>query len=155
MTDKKDNPKVIAPPPLIFLSGLVLGGIVSWFYPAPILPKMVSLVAGSLLILAGLGIIFTIWWQMRKAQTNIEPWKPTTVILESGLYGFTRNPIYGAMILVYLGAACLFNSIWFLPFLPFVLLGIHFGVILREEKYLEGKFGEAYLDYKSRVRRWI
>jgi protein-S-isoprenylcysteine O-methyltransferase Ste14 len=59
------------------------------------------------------------------------------------------------MILIYLGITCFFNFVWFLSFLPIVLLVIHFGVIFREEKYLEEKFGEDYLDYKKRVRRWI
>lgn len=152
---KKDTPNVIAPPPLIFLSGLLIGGIIAWFQPFPILPKTISIVLGILLIVAGIGAIAMIWRQMHAAKTNIEPWKPTTKILDTGFYGYSRNPIYVAMIFIYLGASCLFNSIWFLPFLPLCLLTIHFGVILREEKYLEGKFGEDYLNYKSKVRRWI
>ena len=152
---KKDTPNVIAPPPLIFLSGLLLGGLVSWFYPFPILPKTISIVLGILLIVAGIGAIAAIWRQMNAAKTNIEPWKPTNKILDTGFYGYSRNPIYLAMILIYLGVSCLFNSIWFLPFLPLCLLIINFGVILREEKYLENKFGADYLNYKNRVGRWI
>ncbi len=152
---KKDNPSVIAPPPLIFLSGLWLGGIVSWFYPFPFLPKTISILIGILLIIGGIGAIVMIWRQMHAAKTNIEPWKPTTKILDTGFYGFSRNPIYVAMIFIYFGVSFLFNSIWFLPFLPLCLLTIHFGVILREEKYLETKFGEDYLNYKTKVRRWI
>lgn len=155
MKTNNDNPNVIAPPPLIFLSGLSLGGIVSWFQPFPFLPKTISIVLGILLIVAGIGAIAMIWRQMHAAKTNIEPWKPTNKILDTGFYGYSRNPIYLAMILIYLGVSCLFNSIWFLPFLPVALLVIRFGVILREEKYLESKFGEDYLSYKSKVRRWI
>jgi protein-S-isoprenylcysteine O-methyltransferase Ste14 len=155
MTDKKDSPNVIAPPPLIFLSGLISGGITGWFYPLSILPNSISIVLGILLSVAGIGIIAISWRQMNAAKTNVEPWKPTTAILDSGLYGISRNPIYVAMILIYLSVTCSFNSIWFLPFLPIVLLIIYFGVILREEKYLESKFGDEYLNYKKRVRRWI
>lgn len=155
MKEKKDHPNVIAPPPLIFLSGLLLGGFVAWHYPFPILPNTIANVFGILLVVAALGIILTAWLQMRKAKTNIEPWKPTTTILDSGLYAVSRNPIYLAGIFVYLGMSCLFNSIWFLPLLPIVLFILYFGVILREEKYLEDKFGEEYLNYKKRVRRWI
>ena len=92
---------------------------------------------------------------MRRAKTNVEPWKPTTAILDTGIYGISRNPIYIAMALVYAGIAFLFNSFWFLPPLILVLLIIHFGVILREEKYLADKFGDEYLNYKNRVRRWL
>lgn len=155
MTDKKDNPGVVAPPPLIFLSGLILGGMLTWLYPFPIMLGGLAVVLGNLLFLVGIGVIAIIFAQMRKAKTNIEPWKPTTKILDTGFYGISRNPIYLGMILIYLGISCLFNSIWFLPFLPLCLLAIHYGVILREEKYLESKFGEEYLDYKQRVRRWI
>lgn len=152
---KKDTPSVIAPPPLIYLSGLLLGGIVSWFYPFPFLPKTLAIIIGILMIFVGIGAIALIWKQMRDVKTNIEPWKPTTAILDTGFYAVSRNPIYLAMILIYLGASCLFNSIWFLPFLPMAILIINYGVILREEKYLEAKFGAEYLSYKSRVRRWI
>jgi protein-S-isoprenylcysteine O-methyltransferase Ste14 len=155
MTEKKDTPKVIAPPPLIFLSSLLLGGIVSWFYPIQILNGGLSIILGNLLCLFGIAVIAVIFLQMRKAKTNINPWKPTIKILDTGFYGYSRNPIYVAMVLIYLGITCFFNSVWFLLFLPFCLLTIHFGVILREEKYLENKFGEDYLDYKKRVRRWI
>lgn len=155
MTDKKDNPNVIAPPPLIFFGGFLLGGIITWFYSFPIMPSGLAILLGNLFLLAGIAIIALIYLQMRKARTNIEPWKPTTKILETGFYKISRNPIYLAMIVIYLAFSFLLNSIWFLPFLPVVLLVIYYGVILREEKYLENKFGEEYLDYKKRVRRWI
>jgi len=155
MKSENDNPNVIAPPPLIFLSGLLVGGLITWFFPSEFLPKSLAVVLGIALAVVGLTIIVTTILQMRRAKTNVEPWKPTTAILDDGLYGISRNPIYLAMILIYLGVTFLFNSIWFLPFLPLVLLIVYWGVILREEKYLEEKFGEEYLNYKNRVRRWI
>ena len=155
MTERKDNPGVIAPPPLIFLSGLILGGILTYFYPFPMMIGGLAVMLGNLLALLGIAVIYIIYLQMKRAKTNIEPWKPTTKILDTGLYAVSRNPIYLGMILIYLGITFLANSLWFLPFLPIVLAIIHYGVILREEKYLEEKFGDDYLDYKKRVRRWI
>ncbi len=155
MPNEKDNPGVIAPPPLIFLSGLLVGGLISGFSPVEILPKTLAVIAGITLAVAGLTIILTAIVQMRRAKTNVEPWKPTTAILDEGLYAVSRNPIYLAMALIYLGITFLFNSFWFLPPLVLVLPAIHFGVILREEKYLERKFGNEYLNYKTSVRRWI
>ena len=155
MKTENDNPNVVAPPPLIFLGGLILGGLLGWFFQGSFLPNYFSIVAGIVLILAGLAIVLTAISQMRRAKTNVEPWKPTTAILDTGIYGISRNPIYIAMVLVYAGIAFLFNSFWFLPPLILVLLIIHFGVILREEKYLAGKFGDDYLNYKNRVRRWL
>jgi len=155
MPNEKDNPGVIAPPPLIFLGGLLVGGLISGFFPVEILPRTLAVIAGISLAVAGLTIILTAIVQMRRAKTNVEPWKPTTAILDEGLYAVSRNPIYLAMALIYLGIAFLFNSFWFLPPLVLVLPAIHFGVILREEKYLERKFGDEYLNYKTSVRRWI
>jgi len=155
MMDEEDIPKVIAPPPLVFLSGLLIGGLASWVSPAEFLPKSLAVISGIVLAVTGLTIILTAIWQMRQAKTNVEPWKPTTAILDRGLYAVSRNPIYAAMCLIYVGISFLFNSIWFLPPLVLVLLTVHYGVILREEKYLERKFGEEYLNYKNRVRRWI
>jgi protein-S-isoprenylcysteine O-methyltransferase Ste14 len=154
--DKKDSPGVIAPPPLIFLSGLISGGIVHWFFPVYIFPPLfVVKIAGALLIVGGLGIILDVHLKMKRARTNIEPWKPTTKIISDGIYAYSRNPVYVAMLLIYLGAVFVFNSFWFLPFLILVLLVMHYGVIIREESYLEGKFGEEYRQYKKRIRRWI
>lgn len=155
---KKDSPGVVAPPPLIFLSGLIPGGILQWLRPFYIFPAEYLLFArifGSLLIIFGLGIILIAKIKMQKAQTNIEPWKPTNAIISDGIYSISRNPIYAAMILIYSGVTLIFNAIWFLPFLVLVLIFMHYGVILREERYLEKKFGAEYLDYKKSVRRWI
>jgi protein-S-isoprenylcysteine O-methyltransferase Ste14 len=92
---------------------------------------------------------------MREAGTNIQPNLPSTTVVSSGPYSLTRNPIYLAMTLLYSGIAILVNTVWPLFLLPLVLVVIRFGVIEREEGYLERKFGKSYRDYKERVRRWI
>ena len=158
MTNEKDNPNVIAPPPLIFLGGLIFGAIIQWVYPFYIFSAeyvVYSRISGTLLIIFGLGIILISRQKMKKAKTNIEPWKPTNAILSDGIYSYSRNPVYLAMALIFFGVELIFNSVWFTPLLVIVLLIIHFGVILREEKYLERKFGNEYLNYKNRVRRWL
>jgi protein-S-isoprenylcysteine O-methyltransferase Ste14 len=156
--EMKDNPGVIAPPPLIFLSGLLLGGLINWFYPLYIFPARYLLFArivGTLLIVLGLGIIFNVRAKMQRVETNIEPWKPTNSIITEGIYAYSRNPVYVAMILIYFGVTIIVDSMWILSFIFLVFFVMHFGVILREEKYLEKKFGEEYLNYKNKVRRWI
>jgi protein-S-isoprenylcysteine O-methyltransferase Ste14 len=86
--------------------------------------------------------------------TAVEPWKPTTAIVTTGPYRITRNPAYVGMALAYAGIAVMSDALWVLAPLPLVLLVIDRGVIAREERYLERKFGQEYLDYKDRVRRW-
>ena len=81
--------------------------------------------------------------------------RPTTSLVFTGPYRWTRNPMYLAMLLLYIGIALLFDIVWALVLTPLVMLLVVRLVIRREERYLEGKFGEEYRQYKGRVRRWI
>ena len=92
---------------------------------------------------------------MVRAGTNVPPNKPTVTIVTGGPFRFTRNPLYLGGTLVYLGFAMVLGSVWLLwLFVPMVLV-LRWGIIHREERYLEAKFGEVYLAYKARVRRWL
>ena len=90
-----------------------------------------------------------------KAQTDIKPWKPTTKIIQEGMYKFSRNPIYLGFLFLGFGFALLLNNGWL--FFTQIGLGIWLDryVIQQEEEYLEGKFGEDYIHFKKGVRRWI
>ena len=81
--------------------------------------------------------------------------KPTTAIVKSGPYRFSRNPIYLAFSLLVLGIACALNSLWLLGTLAAAVSVMSFVVIPREERYLESRFGAEYLDYKTKVGRWL
>ncbi len=91
----------------------------------------------------------------RRAGTPPEPHKPTTAIVTSGPYRFTRNPIYVSFTLVQLGIALWTGSGWILALLVPVIVLMHYGVIAREERYLERKFGDEYNEYRRHVRRWV
>ena len=153
--ERADNPGVIAPPPLIFAGALVAGLLLNRLRPTPFLPRALSRVLGW--PLAAAGFLFGLWGfrEMRRAGTNVDPYHPTTAIVEAGPYRFTRNPLYVGMTLVYSGISARANALPAVLLLPFVLHLVDRGVIRREERYLEGKFGEEYLRYKARVRRWI
>ena len=92
---------------------------------------------------------------MLAAGTNIDPTLPTTAMVVSGPFQFSRNPLYVALTLVYLGLTLLANTGWGLVMLVPLLIVMHRGVVLREERYLEHKFGESYRGYRSRVRRYL
>jgi protein-S-isoprenylcysteine O-methyltransferase Ste14 len=152
----KDRAGVIAPPPLIYLSGILIGlALNRWWRPCPIFPVATWRWSGLVLVLAGVALIIAGRRAMLAAQTNINPFKPTTSIVSSGPFGFTRNPLYVSMILIYLGLTLVANTWWSLPLLVPVLLLIHFGVVLREERYLERKFGDSYREYRARVGRYL
>jgi len=120
-----------------------------------ILPRAISLgIAIVLFIIAPLLAIPAIW-RMKAAGTNVHPSEPTTTIVRGGPYRFTRNPMYLALTLLQIGVAFVLNDAITFLFAAALALTLHFGVILREERYLEAKFGEEYLALKRSVRRWI
>ena len=107
------------------------------------------------LILLGLGLNVYCAWQFKKAQTCIKPWRATSSIITNGPYRYSRNPIYLGFAIAAAGIALAFNTWWMLlSALAFVLIANKF-VIEREEKYLEGKFGESYSNYRQKTRRWL
>ncbi len=155
MTDNTDHPNVIALPPLIFIIFLLLGVIIQTIYPVHILPPhittplAINLLVWSVLIGAG-G-----FYALRKAKTNVNVRKPTTSIVTTGVFNFTRNPLYLSLVLLMLTLGALANSLWIIVLtVPFIVV-LTKGVIEREEEYLEHKFRDEYTSYKSRVRRWI
>ncbi len=155
INEKDDNAGVKVPPPLIYLSAMIAGLILSYFSPTAFLPVSVSRTVGILSVALAVFILVSAFRALNRAKNNLEPWKPTTAIVSDGVFRFSRNPIYLAFTLFYLSAAFLFNSLWLLALLVPVLLVMRYSVIAREERYLENKFGTEYSDYKRRVRRWI
>ncbi len=150
-----DHPNVIALPPLIYLGFVLLGLLLGYIWPAPIGWGPVRLAAGGGLLVVGLAIGAAAVRQFRRAATNLEVYKPATVLVTAGPFRFSRNPIYLSMSLIMAGVGLLANNFWILLMLVPTLIVTHFGVITREEQYLEAKFGAEYLRYKSTVRRWL
>jgi protein-S-isoprenylcysteine O-methyltransferase Ste14 len=151
----RDTAGVIAPPPLIYALTLGLALLLHQRVPLPLVPRKIKNLLGITLIgsavLPGLLAIRG----MRNAGTNVNPAQPTTALIVEGPYRFTRNPIYLGMTALYTGIALLANTLWPILLLPGVLFVMTRGVIEREEAYLEQKFGEQYVTYKEKVRRWI
>jgi protein-S-isoprenylcysteine O-methyltransferase Ste14 len=156
MTDERpDHAEVIGPPPLLYTAALVIGAGLEWFWPTAIGLGWLPLVLGAILILAGLAIALLGALALRRAGTAIPPNRPTTELVTDGPYRFSRNPLYLALTLIYAGVGLIADDLWILILLVPLLLLIHWGVVVREERYLEAKFGEAYRRYKERVRRWL
>jgi len=92
---------------------------------------------------------------MKRAGTNVRPDQPTLAIVTDGPFRYTRNPLYLASTGLYLAVTLLVNALWPVVLLPLILVVLHWGVIRREERYLETKFGEPYRAYRASVRRWL
>ena len=151
----RDHSGVYLPPPLLYALVFIGGMLLQRVWPVPMLPSAVGRDAGIAFILAGVTLevwsIRTFW----RAGTSVVPVRPSTVIVADGPFRFSRNPIYVALALLYLGATFWLNTLWPLLLFPVLLFLVQTYVIAREEQYLERKFGREYLQYKSHVRRWL
>lgn len=151
-----DTANVIIRPPIAWALALLAGLALHWLVPLRFMAVAAPagwLGAGILVIAVALfaWAIATI----TRAGSNVPTNRPTLAIVDSGPYGFTRNPIYLAMLLGLVGLAIAFDNLWLvIALVPFWLV-IQYGVVAREEAYLERKFGEPYRGYRSRVRRWL
>ncbi|HUE78823.1 MAG TPA: isoprenylcysteine carboxylmethyltransferase family protein [Sphingomicrobium sp.] len=160
----QDSPRVRFPPPLIYLGALLLGvgfdeligaraglarlhglGLVA---EVRIWPAIAALSTGVVIALLATG-------SFRRAGTDVKPWRSSTTLVTDGPFRWTRNPMYLGMSLIYIGLALAADSLAALLLLVPVLIIIQTQVIVREERYLEGKFGDEYRAYKARVRRWL
>ena len=151
----EDRPGVPIPPPLLFVFPLAAAFLGEWLVPTSFIHGKLRWIVGSLFLLAGLALNIGGFVTQRRAGTDPIPFNPTTRIVSHGLYRFSRNPMYMGFALWTLGVAILTNSMWMLLAVPIGVILTDRIVITREERYLERKFGEEYLGYKRRVRRWI
>jgi len=150
-----DTAGVIAPPPLIYLGALGIGFGRDAVIGTGSLPPAVTVPIGAASIITGVGLLGSFVSAFQRARTPIDPCTPSEAIVTDGPYRLTRNPAYLGMALTYAGIAIVSNAPWALVPLAAAIAIIDRGVIAREERYLEWKFGRRYLDYKRRVRRWI
>lgn len=148
---------VIALPPLIFLGFLAAAAVLEAAIPLPALAGHVPAryLGGAVLAACGFVIVFMAAGRFNAAGTNIPPTLPTTALVVDGIYRRTRNPFYLGAVLVYLGLGVAAGSFWAIVLVIPLVWVINTGVIAREERYLERKFGDAYRAYKVRVRRWF
>jgi protein-S-isoprenylcysteine O-methyltransferase Ste14 len=148
---------VIARPPILFLSALLSGLAVDYIVPVPVAGLGAGLVRwlGGALIILGFAIASTGIRDFTTAGTPVPTNEPTRALVTTGAHGWTRNPIYVGMFLIYGGIAFAVGSPWALILMLPLAFTMRYGVVAREEAYLERRFGDAYRQYRTRVRRWI
>ena len=142
-------------PPLVYLISLVSGTVIHLVAPLPFLPVSLAVPLGVPLVAVAVALFSFSVAKFRAAGTPVPARKPTSAIVRTGPYRFSRNPIYLAFSLFQLGIAIWVNSVWLLATLVGAVALIHSVVIPKEEQYLERKFGAQYLEYKVSVRRWL
>ena len=153
MTARVANPP--ARPPVIVLASLLLGAVLTAAWPRSFVPHALRLPVGWLLVAMAAALFLYSIKQFRMAGTPLPGNKPTTAIVRTGPYRFSRNPIYVAFSIFQLGIASWVNSMWLIATLIAAVALMASVVIPREERYLERRFGADYLEYKRSVRRWL
>jgi len=155
MNQKIDHPKTTIDAPVLLAIIILLTFLLQRFLPLPFFPSLPSRILGAILFLGGFGLGFPALRGMLMARTSPNPHRPATALVRNATYRITRNPMYLGMLISYAGLFIFLQNPWFLLFLPILIWLFTTWVILPEEKYLEEKFGRDYLEFKSRVRRWI
>ncbi|HLC41057.1 MAG TPA: isoprenylcysteine carboxylmethyltransferase family protein [Methylomirabilota bacterium] len=152
---KRDAPGMLVRPPIVLLGAIAIGLALQAFWRVTFVPGGLSAIIGAPLVGLSLILLALSVRKFRAAGTGIRAHQPTTLIVTSGPYRFSRNPIYLSFALLQIGLAIWVNTAWLLATLVPLLAIIRYGVISREEAYLERKFGEEYMRYKRSARRWL
>jgi protein-S-isoprenylcysteine O-methyltransferase Ste14 len=142
-------------PPIVYGAAIATGLTFEFGWPAPFLPGVLAAVLGTLLVLTAVAAFFYSVRTFEAAGTPVPGNLPTTAIVRTGPYRFSRNPIYLAFSIFHLGIAGWVNGTWLVATLAAAVAVMALIVIPREEQYLEKRFGADYLDYKRSVRRWL
>ncbi|MGE5373620.1 MAG: methyltransferase family protein [Bacteroidota bacterium] len=156
MTKEQDRPEIspMVHPPLVAVLFIVLAYFLGRFVPLPLAPLVLQY-TGLALTFAGFLLGIGAFLEFRKARTTLNPHGSTKQLVTSGIYRFTRNPIYLGFLLMVIGLPLNSGLYWGILLAPFYMLTMYSLVIKREEVYLERKFKGQYTNYISRVRRWL
>lgn len=156
--ESSDTANIVLPAPAFYLGALALSVVAKLLFRSALLPSALASwrrLSGVKLLIGGLALIGWSARTMQQQGTSVLPERPTTTLVEDGPFRYSRNPIYLGMTLSYTGVTLLLNNLWGIVLLPALLTAMRRGVIEREEEYLSGRFGEPYIDYTRRVRRWF
>jgi protein-S-isoprenylcysteine O-methyltransferase Ste14 len=142
-------------PPLVYLGAIALGLLLHAAWPVRLVSRAVGVPLGGATVLVAVALFLSAVRTLRTAGTPVPGNRPTTILVRTGPYRCSRNPIYLSFSLLQLGVACWVNGLWLLVTLMPAVALMSFVVIPREEHYLESRFPSDYLPYKASVRRWL
>lgn len=140
---------------MIYVAALFGGLALDCVWPIRLLSTWSAYLVGTLLLIASVLIIPSVFRRFRRARTSFNVRKPATALITDGPYRFSRNPAYVSLTLLYLGVALLLNNVWVVLLVLPALLVMDLWIVRSEERHLEERFGEQYVCYKNTVRRWV
>ncbi|HRO47646.1 isoprenylcysteine carboxylmethyltransferase family protein [Agriterribacter sp.] len=154
---RKDHPGVYIPPPLIYVAFFFLSVVLQKWLPlnSEFLYRRAAKTAGWILIAAGVLLVLPAVWKFFVSKNTVITVKPARSLQTTGIYRFTRNPMYLGLLLLYCGTGVFKGNWWTFMVIPLLIMTIQLYVIRKEERYLRSAFGNEYLQYKQKVRRWV
>jgi protein-S-isoprenylcysteine O-methyltransferase Ste14 len=156
-TDPRGGARVRIPPPLVFLALIGAGVALRYVVAPPPLPgsRGEQFAVGGALVAMALAIGGSAVGLFKKSGQDARPWMPSPSLVLQGAYRFTRNPMYVGMTLIQIGIGVILDNLWIVVGAALALVVVHYTAVLREEAYLDEKFGDDYRAYKKKVRRWL
>jgi len=156
-TDARGGARVKLPPPLVLLAIIGAGVGLRYLVAPPPLPggRAVQFAVGGALVALALAIGGSAFGLFKKSGQDPAPWKPSPSLVLQGAYRFTRNPMYVSMTLSVIGLGFALDDLWLVIGAALFLIIVHYTAVLREEAYLDEKFGDEYRAYKKKVRRYL
>ena len=154
-TAAADSASVIAPAPVFFGAAIVAGYLLEWLFPTRLLSFPYAAALGALSIVVSIALVLFAVVPLARAHTAFDARRPSTRIVTTGAFKISRNPVYLSLALLQVGLALASQAAWLLLTATAAVAITHWGIILREERYLERKFGDEYRAYAANVRRWI
>jgi len=155
IAEDKHGPGLKFPPPLLVLAVIGVAWLADRVRPLPISSGEAPLLLGVAVIVIAVLLALLALVHFIEARTKLEPWQPTSTVIQKGLFRYSRNPIYLSYCIATIGTGLVLNSWWIVVGVTMLKPLLERFVISREEAYLEKKFGDSYLQYKDRVRRWL
>ena len=155
MSKSRETPTIFMQPPLIFFSAIILGAVMNRFVATSLFPLLVRLGAGIPVTLVSLCLSALTFREFNKYDASIDYKKPPKLIITTGPFRLSRNPLYLSGIMLVLGAGLILNSLWVIGMLIPSIFLVRYGAIQCEERCLHDRFGAEYERYSSSVRRWI
>lgn len=149
----KRGPNVKFPPPFVFLAAIGIGYLMG--DSSSQTDAYLLLLIGYTGILLCAGVLATALFAFFKAKTHIEPWQPASTLITTGLYKYSRNPIYLSLFVMTICIGLVLSNYWIIVWAIPALFFIQIKVVVKEEAYLEKKFMDKYITYKRQVRRWL
>lgn len=157
MKSKQDSPRVYIPPPLFYVATFLLSVLMEKYVPLTIAFFQLSIAQklAAMFIFLGAMLIFPAVLRFLKSKNTLVTVLPAKSLQTTGIFAYTRNPMYLGLLFIYTGVAFILGNWWTFIFIPVVIIVVTYAVIKKEEDYLGRAFGQAYVDYKKKVRRWI